>query len=134
MSYAGPGQLLQQREVRAPGAPAARAARRPTSSPVTALGLDAGRITGGHRFLSRGDIEIANADAYAPTLEAEGKVMPSFAARRASIVVALEGAAGDATPIMPDALLDEVTALVEWPVVYAGTLRSRRSSRCRRNA
>jgi glycyl-tRNA synthetase beta chain len=36
-------------------------------------------------------------------------------------VVGLEGAAGNATPIMPDALLDEVTALVEWPVVYAGT-------------
>jgi len=88
---------------------------------VSALGLDAGRTTNGHRFLSRGAIEIANAEAYAPTLEAEGKVMPSFAARRAHIVVALEGAAGDATPIMPDALLDEVTALVEWPVVYAGS-------------
>ncbi len=89
--------------------------------PVTALGLEAGRTTGGHRFLSRGDIEIANADAYAPTLEAEGKVLPSFAARRAHIVVALECAAADATPIMPDALLDEVTALVEWPVVHAGS-------------
>jgi glycyl-tRNA synthetase beta chain len=36
-------------------------------------------------------------------------------------VVALERAAGNATPIMPDSLLDEVTALVEWPVVYRGT-------------
>ncbi len=88
---------------------------------VRALDLDAGRVTGGHRFLSRGEITIATADAYAPTLEAEGKVIPSFAARRARIVVGLEGAAADATPIMPDALLDEVTALVEWPVVYAGT-------------
>ena len=89
--------------------------------PVRALDLSAGGITGGHRFLSGGDIAIATADAYAPTLEAEGKVIPSFAARRAAIVVGLEGAAGDATPIMPDALLDEVTALVEWPAVYAGT-------------
>jgi len=89
--------------------------------PVRALDLDAGHITGGHRFLSRGDIDIPSAEAYAPTLEAEGKVIPSFAARRAAIVVGLEGAAGNATPIMPDALLDEVTALVEWPVVYAGT-------------
>jgi glycyl-tRNA synthetase beta chain len=88
---------------------------------VRALDLPAGRVTGGHRFLSRGDIEVATADAYAPTLEAEGKVVPSFAARRAKIVVGLEGAAGDATPIMPDALLDEVTALVEWPVVHQGT-------------
>ena len=38
--------------------------------------------------------------------EAEGKVIPSFAARRARIVVGLEGAAGDARAIMPDALLD----------------------------
>ena len=89
--------------------------------PVNVLDLPAGRVTGGHRFLSRGDIEVATAGAYAPTLEAEGKVIPSFAARRAKIVVGLEGAAGNATPIMPDALLDEVTALVEWPVVYAGT-------------
>ena len=88
---------------------------------VRALDLAAGNVTGGHRFLSRGDIAITSADAYAPTLEAEGKVVPSFAARRAAIVVGLEGAAGDTTPIMPDALLDEVTALVEWPVVYAGT-------------
>ncbi len=89
--------------------------------PVRALDLTAGRVTGGHRFLSGDDIPIATADAYAPTLEAEGKVIPSFAARRAAIVVGLEGAAGNATPIMPDALLDEVTALVEWPAVYAGT-------------
>jgi glycyl-tRNA synthetase beta chain len=89
--------------------------------PVHALALTAGRVTGGHRFLSGDDIPVATADAYAPTLEAEGKVIPSFAARRAAIVVGLEGAAGNATPIMPDALLDEVTALVEWPAVYAGT-------------
>jgi glycyl-tRNA synthetase beta chain len=88
---------------------------------VRALDLDAGRVTDGHRFLSHRDVEIAVAGAYESTLEAEGKVIPSFAARRAAIVVGLEGAAGDATPIMPDALLDEVTALVEWPVVYAGT-------------
>ena len=92
--------------------------------PVSALELPAGRVTGGHRFLSRGDITITSADAYAPTLEAEGKVIPSFAARRAKIVVGLEGAAGNARPIMPDALLDEVTALVEWPAVYQGTFEA----------
>ncbi len=89
--------------------------------PVNALGLDAGRVTSGHRFLSRRVLTLASALGYAPTLEAEGKVVPSFAARRARIVVALEGAAGDATPIMPDTLLDEVTALVEWPAVYKGS-------------
>jgi glycyl-tRNA synthetase beta chain len=88
---------------------------------VQALGLVAGSITDGHRFLSHTNIEIKNAEAYAPTLEATGKVLPSFAVRRAKIVAGLKQAAEHAQIIMPDALLDEVTALVEWPVVYAGT-------------
>jgi glycyl-tRNA synthetase beta chain len=89
--------------------------------PVVALGLAAGRTTDGHRFLGRAGIDIATADAYAPTLEAEGKVLPGFEQRRAEIVRQLEAAADGASLIMPEALLDEVTALVEWPVVYAGT-------------
>jgi glycyl-tRNA synthetase beta chain len=120
MSYAAPGSYYNDvRFVR----PAHKLLALHSSEvvPVRALDLDAGNVTGGHRFLSGGDIAIATADAYAPTLEAEGKVIPSFAARRAAIVVGLEGAAGDARPIMPDALLDEVTALVEWPAIYAGT-------------
>jgi len=88
---------------------------------TASIGLDAGRSTGGHRFLGRREIEIATAEAYAPTLEAEGKVQPDFARRRVDIVRALEHAAAGAQVIMPDALLDEVTALVEWPAVYAGT-------------
>ena len=89
--------------------------------PVTALGLDACGISGGHRFLGRRDIDIGTADAYAETLAAEGKVTASFTARRARIVTDLAHAADGATVIMPDALLDEVTALVEAPAVYAGT-------------
>jgi glycyl-tRNA synthetase beta chain len=89
--------------------------------PLVALGLVADRMSAGHRFLARSDLSIATADAYVPTLEAEGKVLPSFAARRAKIVEALAAAAGNDRVIMPDALLDEVTSLVEWPVVYAGT-------------
>jgi len=88
---------------------------------VEALGLVAGSITDGHRFQGHSSIEIKNAEAYAPTLEGTGKVLPSFAGRRAKIVTGLEHAAEHAQIIMPDALLDEVTALVEWPVVYAGT-------------
>ncbi len=88
--------------------------------PVSALGLDADRITAGHRFLGRRDLEIRTADAYAPTLEAEGKVLPDFAARRERIIAGLHAAAAGAKVVMPDALLDEVTALVEWPKVYTG--------------
>ena len=120
MSYASPGHYFSNEKFVRP-AHRLVALHGHQVVPVTALGLTAGRTTQGHRFMSRGAIEIDNADAYAPTLEAEGKVFPSFAARRANIVVALERVAGSATPVMPDELLDEVTALVEWPVVYAGT-------------
>ena len=119
MSYAGAGGYYNdQKFIR----PAHRliALHGPDILPVRALGLRAGNLTDGHRFLSRAGIEIANADAYAPTLEAEGKVWPSFAARRARIVDELSTAAAGATVLMPEALLDEVTALVEWPKVYTG--------------
>lgn len=88
---------------------------------VAALGLRAGRVSAGHRFLARSDLAIETADAYAPTLEAEGRIVPSFATRRAAIVDALRAAAAGSVVLMPDALLDEVTALVESPAVYAGT-------------
>ncbi|WP_454730947.1 MULTISPECIES: glycine--tRNA ligase subunit beta [Cupriavidus] len=87
--------------------------------PVTALGLQAGRTTQGHRFLSDGAIEIAHAGEYAAVLESRGRVLASYAARRERIRAALLEQAGDDRVIMPDALLDEVNSLVEWPVVYA---------------
>ncbi len=89
--------------------------------PVTALGLAAGRVTHGHRFMGRRDIDIAAAGAWDETLRAEGKVIASFTERRAAIVAGLAAAAAGATVIQPDALLDEVTALVEWPAVLAGS-------------
>ena len=88
--------------------------------PVTALGLAADRLTGGHRFLSRDGIPVATADAYEETLRAEGKVIAGFAERRDVIIAGLKHAAAGATVIMPEALLDEVTGLVEWPAVYEG--------------
>ena len=88
--------------------------------PVSTLGLNAQRVTRGHRFIGRAEIDLATAEAYAPTLAAEGKVMVSFGERRAKIVAGLEAAAAGARVIMPEALLDEVTALVEWPKVYTG--------------
>jgi glycyl-tRNA synthetase beta chain len=88
---------------------------------VSALGLQAGRETFGHRFHSDGPIAIADADGYAAQLERDGRVVASFAARRARIAELVGEAARrlDAQPVMPAALLDEVAALVEWPVVYA---------------
>jgi len=88
--------------------------------PLNLFGLTAGRTTQGHRFLTDGaPIVIATADAYVAQLETAGRVMASAAARRESIrEQLLEEAASDEV-LMPDALLDEVAALVEWPVVYA---------------
>ena len=86
--------------------------------PVTLLGLTADRITLGHRFLSSGAITITHADAYAITLKETGKVIAEPAARKAHIRSALLAAAGTDQVLMPESLMDEVSALVEWPVVY----------------
>ena len=90
--------------------------------PVTVLGLHAGKTTQGHRFEARvSPVVIQDADDYAVTLLKDGAVMASFAGRRAEIARQLTAAAsqvgGGCKPIDDDALLDEVTALVERPNV-----------------
>ena len=86
---------------------------------VSVLGLQSGNKTLGHRFLSSGEIAIENADSYAAQMREQGKVVASFAERKAAIQTALNKQAGrlNATVAADEALLDEVTALVEWPVV-----------------
>lgn len=90
--------------------------------PVKALGLTAGNATHGHRFEAAIDpVPLADADAYAATLAKDGAVIASFAERKAEIARQLAAAAakvgGGCQPIDDDALLDEVTALVERPNV-----------------
>ncbi|MEO8806579.1 MAG: glycine--tRNA ligase subunit beta [Burkholderiaceae bacterium] len=88
--------------------------------PVSALGLNAGRQAHGHRFEAAVDpIELKDADHYAQQLEAQGAVIASFTARRDEVVRQLNAAAAKQglKPIDDDALLDEVTALVERPNV-----------------
>lgn len=86
---------------------------------VSVLGLQSSNQTLGHRFLSNGEITIENADSYAAQMREQGKVEASFAERKAAIQTALEGQARrlNATVAADETLLDEVTALVEWPVV-----------------
>jgi glycyl-tRNA synthetase beta chain len=86
--------------------------------PVSALGLEAGRTTLGHRFLSKGEVTVDSADSYATQLESQGKVIPGVIERKEKIRTALLAKAGGDQALMPEALLDEVNALVEWPVVY----------------
>jgi glycyl-tRNA synthetase beta chain len=90
--------------------------------PVTALGLKSGNSTQGHRFeAAKSPVVIEHADAYASTLLEDGSVMASFAERKAEIAKQLTAAAakvgGNVKAIEDDALLDEVTALVERPNV-----------------
>jgi glycyl-tRNA synthetase beta chain len=86
--------------------------------PVSVLGLTADRITLGHRFLSRGELSIAEADGYAARLEETGKVIAAVSVRKEKIRSALLAKAGADQVLLPESLLDEVTALVEWPVIY----------------
>ncbi|MCS4534136.1 glycine--tRNA ligase subunit beta [Neisseria montereyensis] len=87
--------------------------------PAEVLGLTSGNTTLGHRFLSDGLITLTNADNYAKQMRDAGKVIASFAERKAAIQTALTEQAGrlNAQVAADEALLDEVTALVEWPVV-----------------
>ncbi|MFN4361393.1 MAG: glycine--tRNA ligase subunit beta [Hylemonella sp.] len=93
-----------------------------TVVPVKALGLKAGNSTRGHRFEAKKDVVVLrDADSYAAALREDGAVIASFAERRAEIVRQLAAAAakvgGGVRPIEDEALLDEVTALVERPNV-----------------
>lgn len=85
---------------------------------ISALGIDAENQTEGHRFLAPGVITIASADQYESDLSTKAKVLPSFNKRREFIESALLKAAGTDLVLMPESLLDEVTALVEWPAIY----------------
>src|SRR5690606_13197131 len=86
--------------------------------PTSILGLEAGRTTHGHRFLVAAPIDIRAADDYEAILEREGKVIARFDRRLALVQESLQRAAGDATIAADESLYAEVTALVEFPVVY----------------
>jgi glycyl-tRNA synthetase beta chain len=90
---------------------------------INTLGLQAGNTTYGHRFEAKGEsINIKDADSYCEQLKTEGAVIASFDDRRDEIVRQLNAAAAkeNLKPIEDDALLDEVTALVERPNILLG--------------
>ena len=109
--------------------------------PAEVLGLTSGNVTSGHRFLCSERVSIEHADDYEATLARDGRVVVSYANRRESIAARLEQLAGENKAIwighanfdqsrlmsmsneersLLSSLLDEVTALVEWPEVYVG--------------
>jgi glycyl-tRNA synthetase beta chain len=89
--------------------------------PCTILGHSAGRTTQGHRFHSTGEIEIAEPADYRETLR-QAHVIADYAERQNLIKEQVEAEAAqlNATAVLDQDLLDEVTGLVEWPVALTG--------------
>ncbi len=87
--------------------------------PGTILGVDSARTLRGHRFMGESSFEITSAEQYPALLEERGKVMADYEARKAIIIADAQKAAqavgGKAD--LDDDLVEEVTSLVEWPVV-----------------
>ncbi|MBV8910504.1 MAG: glycine--tRNA ligase subunit beta [Gammaproteobacteria bacterium] len=95
--------------------------------PATLLDTVSGRHTRGHRFHAPRPIALASPASYERTLGVRGFVVADFAARRERIRAAVGAAAAEinARALVPDALLDEVTGLTEWPVALAGHFEER---------
>ena len=91
------------------------------------LGIDAGRVTRGHRFHSAGAITLNSPDEYADKLFNEGRVVADFESRRLKLRALAEEAAArvHGYAVIDADLLDEVTALVEWPVPVLGAIEAR---------
>ncbi|NIF33738.1 glycine--tRNA ligase subunit beta [Enterobacter sp. Cy-643] len=87
--------------------------------PATILGIQSARVIRGHRFMGEPEFTIDNADQYPQILLERGKVIADYEARKAVIKRDAEEAArkigGQAD--LSESLLEEVTSLVEWPVV-----------------
>jgi glycyl-tRNA synthetase beta chain len=94
--------------------------------PATVLGLEAGRTTRGHRFHAPKPLVLKSARSYEKRL-AGAKVIADFDKRREAVRAGVTAAAGatGGRALIADELLDEVTALVEWPVPIAGRFEPR---------
>jgi len=95
--------------------------------PATLLETHAGRQTRGHRFHAPKPLSLSSPGAYEKTLRERGFVLADFAARRERIRTEVIAAATalNGRALINDPLLDEVTALVEWPVTLAGAFAER---------
>jgi glycyl-tRNA synthetase beta chain len=95
--------------------------------PGTLLDTPAGRHTHGHRFHAPKPLSLGTPGAYERILRERGYVLADFAARREKIRSAVTSVAAtlDGRALISEALLDEVTALTEWPVALAGGFEER---------
>jgi glycyl-tRNA synthetase beta chain len=95
--------------------------------PATLLDTPSGNLTRGHRFHAPKPLRLSSPAAYERSLRERGHVIADFAARRTLVRERVEAVAADlgGRPLLNDELLDEVTALVEWPVPLAGRFEER---------
>ncbi len=95
--------------------------------PATILGVESGRTIRGHRFIGEPEFTIDNADQYPDILETRGKVIADYAVRKAQIIADAETAVSQlgGNADLSDSLLEEVTSLVEWPVVLTATFEEK---------
>ncbi|MDS4070880.1 MAG: glycine--tRNA ligase subunit beta [Candidatus Competibacter sp.] len=95
--------------------------------PATMMGVPTGRVTRGHRFHHPEPILLASPADYARQLASEGRVIADFGERRAAIRAQAEAVAAElrGVAVIKPELLDEVSALVEWPVALAGNFERR---------
>ena len=95
--------------------------------PGTILGIDSARIIRGHRFMGEKEIALENADQYPEILEKRGQVIANYQTRKAMIKADAEAAARQLGGVadLSDSLLEEVTSLVEWPVVLTATFEEK---------
>lgn len=83
------------------------------------LGVASARTLRGHRFMGEAEFTIESAEQYPAILQERGKVIADYATRKAMIIEGSQQAAQQLGGIadLEDALVEEVTSLVEWPVV-----------------
>ena len=95
--------------------------------PGEVLGLQSARIIRGHRFMGEAEFEIEHADQYPGMLETRGKVIADFERRKALIKAGAEQAAASLGGVadLEESLLEEVTSLVEWPVVLTAAFEEK---------
>ncbi len=93
----------------------------------TILGVASDRVIRGHRFMGEPSLTLDNADQYPERLEREGKVMADYEKRKALIIKDAKAASDAVGGVaeLDDDLVEEVTSLVEWPVVLTASFENK---------
>ncbi|ODQ01721.1 MULTISPECIES: glycine--tRNA ligase subunit beta [Salinivibrio] len=93
----------------------------------TILGVASDRVIRGHRFMGESSLTLDHADQYPERLEREGKVMADYEKRKALIIKDAKAAAAAVGGMaeLDEDLVEEVTSLVEWPVVLTASFEDK---------